>query len=173
MKWVTDSHFSSIPCISNIYAKENKWAEKHWVGLCFTFNLGFSLIKLLGENVNWGRSRPVSVRWVILCGGSGYSQSKPPATSRGQCRSATGPGEKWKKHSRLNSSTSMTGVFLCFCFSSLLKSLLATQGDAELWREESPWWHSQMTAFDAMMLSRHLHPDYLGKQLKCCFGGKK
>lgn len=117
MYLVTDSHFSSIPCIRNIYAKENKWAEKNWVGLCFTLSLGFSLIKLLGENVNWGRSRPVSVRWVILCGGSGYSQSKPPATSRGQCRSAMGPGEKWKKRSRPNSSSSMTGVcFYVFVF---------------------------------------------------------
>lgn len=48
-----------------------------------------------------GRSRPVSVRWVILCGSSGCSQSKPLASSCGQHRSDAGWGEKGKNEGDL------------------------------------------------------------------------
>lgn len=48
------------------------------------------------ENVSWTWSRPVSLRWVILCGSSGCSQSKLPASSCGQHRSNAGWRERGK-----------------------------------------------------------------------------
>lgn len=82
IKWVTNPHFSFLYpfCISNMYAKENKWARKLWVGLCygFTFWLCSCEIKLVEEKVSWGGSRPVSIRWVILCVSSGCSGPKRP-----------------------------------------------------------------------------------------------
>lgn len=63
IKWVTDPRFSSLnpPCISNIYAKENRWAWEHWVGLFFSFNFGFEVVKkLVGGKCELRRQQPAS-----------------------------------------------------------------------------------------------------------------
>lgn len=155
IKWVTDSHFSSLypSCISNIYTKTNKWAKKDWVGLCFSFQPWLcSCENLVGENVSWGRSRPVSVRWVILCGSSGCSQSKPPASSCGQHRSNAGWKEKGKIAVDLIHPRLWQVCFHAFWvfFFRLPKSLFSGH-------EVSPWWHCQMTASVTVRLSRSLH----------------
>ena len=106
----------------------------------------------------------------FLCGSSGCSQSKPPASSCGQRRSNAGWGEKGKKRGRLNSSSPVTGVFWClvfFCFfSSLPKSLSPPD------RGVGPRWHCQMTASVAVRLSRPPRRYCLDSPLKYYFERK-
>lgn len=113
--------------------KKTSGPKKQWVGLCFTFNLDFSLIKVVGENVSWGQSRPVSVRWVILCGRSGCRSVQTarvfflrPAQVKGWC------GREWKICGWLNLFLVCDRCVFMFCFSSLLKSLFAGQGGGSL-----------------------------------------
>lgn len=96
--------------------------------------------ELLEENVSWRWSRPASVRWVILCGSSGCSQSKPPASSCGHHRS-NGGWKEGKNRGRLNSFWAVTCVFLFEVFFgfvylnlSLLDSLLPPR-----WLDLSFW----------------------------------
>lgn len=93
----------------------------------------------------------------FLCGSSGCSRSKPPASSRGQHRSNAGWREKGKIELDLIRPALWQVCFYVFAFFNIRKSLFAGQ-------EASPRWRCQMTASVAVRLSR---PSYLVIQTTC------
>lgn len=102
------------------------FAQKLWVVCASSSTYDFLSGIFVGENMSWQLSHPFTVRWVILCSSLGFGQSKPPPSSRSQCRSKSRLAEKWRKNCcRIRSIPSLpvAGVLLMcsviFCYFSL------------------------------------------------------